>query len=64
MEILEGMEHHTEACVERSLGGLWPVFYMHKNVCKEDLRGICVFSVCITEWQRDGVGGSGRVVPR
>lgn len=31
---------------------------------KEHPRGICVFSVGITEWQRDGVGGSGMAVSR
>lgn len=41
IESVEGMEDHTEDCVERSLEGLWPVG--HTEMCKEDPRGTCVF---------------------
>lgn len=56
-ESVEGIEDHTEDRVEGSSGGLRPVFYMCRNACREEPRGICVFSVGITEWQKDGVGG-------
>lgn len=39
-ESVEGKEDHTEDCVERSLGGLWPV---SSRGTQKDLRGILVF---------------------
>lgn len=33
IESVEGKEDHTEDCVERSLGGPWPVSYRGTQKC-------------------------------
>lgn len=57
-----GDEKRTEDC--REVTGRAVACLLHTGMyATEHPAGICVFSVGITEWHRDGVGGSGMAVP-